>query len=178
MTALVLGGLALLAAACGGGSGSSSTGAGPTGSSTTAAAGAVVTTASVGGRPVLASTDGHTLYQALGESAGHIRCVQGCTGVWEPVMASQRQLRTTGSPLAAKLTVLPRPDGGTQLAYAGHPLYTFALEGPHQMHGNGVTDEFSGAHFRWSAVTVDSASSAPPRMGSKPTDVGGGGYGY
>jgi predicted lipoprotein with Yx(FWY)xxD motif len=188
-TALVLGGLALAAAACGSG-GSSSTSTHLTDSSASGAAaagapmssapagggtGAVVSTASVAGTTSLVAADGHTLYEADGESAGHIRCVGSCTKIWVPALATAAQARRAAATVGPKLTVVPRPGGGSQLAYAGHPLYAFALEGPHQTHGDGVSDQFDGTSFQWTAATTSTASHARASTGSSST--GGGGYG-
>jgi len=180
--ALVLGGLALAAAACGTGSGTS-TSASPSGASATSgSSGAVVSTESVDGTAGVVSADGHTLYDAKGESPRHILCVDTCTSIWKPVLASRQQAQRASSALDQTFTVAARPDGGTQLVYAGHPLYMFAPEGPHQLQGNGAADEFGGTHFDWSAATtaaapIGASSPSGPRMGSKPTS-GGGGYGY
>jgi predicted lipoprotein with Yx(FWY)xxD motif len=172
--------MALIATACGtSGGGNTSTSGGAAGASATGtSSGAVASTATVDGQPVLVSADGHTLYNAQDESPGHISCVQDCTNIWKPVLATQRQAQMTGSALAKQLTVVARPDGGTQLVYAGHPLYVFALEAPHQMRGDGVEDDFAGTHFQWSATATGASSTAGPTMGSKPSGSGGGGYGY
>jgi predicted lipoprotein with Yx(FWY)xxD motif len=176
-TALVLGGLALAAAACGSGS-HASTSAHLTGGSPGGGQGAVVSTAAVAGTTSLVGADGHTLYVAKGESAGHIRCVGSCTSIWVPALATRAQARKAASTIGPKLTVVTRPGGGSQLAYAGHPLYSFAMEGPHQMNGNGVTDQFNGTSFQWSAATTAGAAQPRQTTGSGSTGTGGHGYGY
>jgi hypothetical protein len=81
--------------------------------------------------------------------------------------------------LGPSLTVVTRPGGGTQLAYAGHPLYAFTVEGPHEMSGNGVSDRFGGTTFQWSAATTSGhAHAARPARGSMSAGTGGHGYGY
>ena len=177
-TALLLGGLALVVAACGSGGGTSAPARLADASAPAGAGCAVVTTASVGGTTSLVSADGHTLYDAAGESPSHLRCLDACTGIWKPVVASARQAREAGAALGQRFTVVPRPDGGTQLVYSGHPLYVFAPEGAGELRGDGATDVFDGAHFTWSAATVGGSPHAQPRMGSKGTaSPGGGGYG-
>jgi predicted lipoprotein with Yx(FWY)xxD motif len=176
-TALVLGGLALAAAACGSGGGSS-TSTHLADAPASGGTGAVVSTVSVAGTNTLVGADGHTLYAPDGESAGHIRCVGACTKIWVPALATAAQARQAAASIGPKLTVVPRPGGGSQLAYAGHPLYSFALEGPHQMHGDGVSDQFDGTSFHWSAATTTGPAHARPTAGSSAPGTGGHGYGY
>ena len=177
-TALSLGGLALVAACASGGNASTP----HTSTASTTGSGQVVSTASVGGTPSLVSPDGHTLYMAKAESAGHLLCLDACTSFWKPVAATAAQARAAGSAVGQTFTVVGRPGGGTQLVYDGHPLYAFTQEGPHQMSGNGVADDFGGTHLVWSAATVGGTPGPHPSMGSKPSDAGSGsggrGYGY
>ncbi|WP_344042312.1 hypothetical protein [Nocardioides panacihumi] len=174
-TALLLVGTALAATACGSGtygsSSSSSTGASPT----QGGGGAIVSIASVDGTSTLVSSDGHTLYDAKAESPDNILCVDSCTSFWKPLIASGQQASQAASTLHQSFAVVSRPDGKTQLAYAGHPLYTFTQEGAHQLRGNGFTDEFQGTHFEWVAATTGGPASAPPSTGMA---TRGGGYGY
>ena len=73
-----------------------------------------------------------------------------CAIAWPPVL-------TTGAPQAAGdvrpdlLGTVPRDDGSTQVAYAGHPLYYYAHEGPGQVLCHDVV-EFGG---RWLVVTPE-----------------------
>jgi predicted lipoprotein with Yx(FWY)xxD motif len=168
--ALLLGGVALAAAACGSGGASTSASSGGDGG------GAIVTMASVDGTSTLATSDGHTLYDTKSESADDIYCVDACTKFWKPLMASAKQAQEATSALAETFTVVSRPGGGgTQLAFGGHPLYTFTQEGAHQLRGNGFSDEFQGTHFEWTAAGTTGAASSQPSMASQGT---GGGYGY
>lgn len=164
----------LTLAACG--SGSTGSNALSTPGVTPASGSTVVSTASVDGTQTLADATGHTLYSASVESGGHIRCVADCTTFWKPVTASQQQARAASTALHTTFGVVDRPDGASQLTYQGLPLYTFAEEGPHELRGNGFSDEFAGSHFTWSAaVTMGSANPAPTSGGVAP---GRGGYGY
>ena len=175
-TLLTFGGLALVAACSSGGNAST-----PPASTSSTTGGQVVSTASVGGTPSLVSSDGQTVYMAKAESAGHLLCLNACTGFWKPVAATAAQARAAGSAVGGTFTVVNRPGGGSQLVYDGHPLYTFTQEGPHQMQGNGVADQFGSTHLVWSAATVGATPGPHPSMGSKPSDAGsgsgGGGYG-
>ena len=169
---LLLAGIALAVTACGsGGYGASTTGSSPP-ASAAAGTGAVVSTATVDGTTTLVGADGHTLYDAKAESPSTILCVDTCTNFWKPVGASEQQAQQASRALHQSFAVVTRPDGATQLTYAGHPLYTFTQEGAHQLRGNGFTDEFGGTHFEWVAATVGGSVSTSPSAGM------GGGYGY
>lgn len=69
-------------------------------------------------------------------------CYGACADAWPPVL-------TKGAPVAgggadqAKLGTTRRADGGTQVTYAGHPLYYYAREGPGQVLCHNV-EEFGG----------------------------------
>lgn len=132
--------------------------------------------ASIAGTGILATADGHTLYDAKSESAHAIYCIGACTHFWKPLMASERQAQQASSALGETFTVVDRPDGGTQLAIGGHPLYTFTQEGAQELRGNGFSDEFEGTHFVWTAAGANSSASALPSMRSRGS--GSGGYGY
>jgi predicted lipoprotein with Yx(FWY)xxD motif len=169
-TALLLGGVALAAAACGSGNAATNASSGGGGS------GAVVTTATVDGTRVLATSDGHTLYDTKSESAADINCIDSCTHFWKPLMASETQAEQASSALAETFGVATRPDGGSQLTLGGHPLYTFTQEGAHQLRGNGFSDEFEGTHFEWTAAGAKASGSQP--SGGSSQGTGSGGYGY
>ena len=77
---------------------------------------------------------------------------------------------TAGSGVTGTLGTITRPDGSTQAAYDGHPLYTYAGDSaPGQAKGNGLN--VSGGV--WHEVTV-SGGAAPA---SSPS-ASSGGYGY
>jgi predicted lipoprotein with Yx(FWY)xxD motif len=72
----------------------------------------------------LTDATGRTLYLWVADSGAKSTCVGACASVWPPVLASGTPTAGTGAD-AAKLTTIARSDGGSQLAYAGHPLYYF-----------------------------------------------------
>ena len=79
---------------------------------------------------------------------------------------------TAGSGVTGTLGTITRPDGSTQAAYDGHPLYTYAGDSaPGQAKGNGLN--VSGGV--WHEVTV--SGGAAPAASTTPS-AGGGGYGY
>ena len=92
---------------------------------------------------ILVDARGRTLYLFTKDRAGHSACVAGCTRVWPPALADGRMELGPGV-RAAKLTTMRRRDGGRQLVYNGHPLYTLTADtGPGQINGQG----FEGTWF-------------------------------
>jgi predicted lipoprotein with Yx(FWY)xxD motif len=98
-------------------------------------------------KTILVNAKGLTLYFWTADTATHSTCINDptyhCSKVWPPLL-------TTGDPQsgpgvkASLLGTLVRDDGGTQVTYAGHPLYTFhGYSGtppdrkPGQLHGQG-----------------------------------------
>lgn len=179
--------IALTVAACGSSSKSSSSSAStaasaPTRSATSSSTTAVVKTASNStlGATVLTNTAGMTLYALSGEHAGKFICTSSaCVGVWHPLAATGS---ATPAGAVSALGVVTRPDGTTQVAYKGMPLYTFAQDhAAGEVNGQGIKDVGT-----WHAVTTTaSASSAPAAQAAKPAESesnssgsGGGGYAY
>ncbi len=169
-------------AACGGSSyssGSSSPSSAATASpaaATQPSGAAVVKTApnSSLGATILVDSAGMTLYRLSGESAGKFICTSSaCLSVWHPLKA-QAGVTPSG---AASLGVVKRPDGSSQVTYAGGPLYTFASDrAPGQANGQGLRDVGT-----WGVVKVGSASgsAASESAPSEPAETGSeGGYHY
>jgi predicted lipoprotein with Yx(FWY)xxD motif len=139
-----------------------------TGSSTV-----TVKTASSSLGTILVNAQGMTLYHLSGEQNGKFICTStACTGVWHPLTLPAG---STPSGEVASLSTVKRPDGTTEVAYKGTPLYTFASDRqPGETKGQGVKDVGT-----WSAVTTGSPSSKSSTQTSAPSEGGsGGGYGY
>ncbi len=153
----LLGGMATLAAvaalmaACGGNdSGSAGSGSAGSGSNSTA----VTTRASAGLGPVLVNSEGKTLYFTDEESADSIACTGECIGFWTPLTASGNAVASGSDDLTAQFRTIQRPDGKVQIAYNGHPLYTFKLDkSADDVMGNDFMDDFEGKSFTWHAIT-------------------------
>jgi predicted lipoprotein with Yx(FWY)xxD motif len=119
-------------AGCGGGSGSSTTAS--TEATKTAATPPVAKPppnaeegtvfVSLGSAPglgeVLVDSEGHTLYAFSGED-----CEGACAKAWPPLVDETGEPQPSNGTAAARLGTVERPDGSTQVTYAGHPLYTF-----------------------------------------------------
>ena len=164
---------ALLLAACANDSttsGSGGTGStGSTGTSGGSASGGATTisTATVSGvGKVLVDGNGMTLYTLGTESSGTIKCTGSCAQSWPPVLLSGgATAATAGAGVdASKLGTIDRPDGGTQVTYAGMPLYLWVGDtAPGQATGQGVA-----------GFSVATPAGAAAASGSS----GGGGYHY
>ena len=140
----------LMLAACGSSGGSSTpqtsppeATASPTASSPASApegSAATVSLKSVKGieDPALVGPDGKTVYLFEGDKNGKPTCAGACTQFWPPVTASG--MPSAGSGLdQSKLGTVKRSDGGTQVTYAGHPLYYYSGDtGPGTAMGQGL----------------------------------------
>ncbi len=140
------------------------------GSSTSAHAGSVIIgTKSVPGvGTVLVDSNGLTLYELASENGGTIMCTGSCATSWPPLLLpAGMSSATAGSGVSAsKLGTISRPDGGTQVTYAGMPLYLFVSDqGAGQATGQGI----AGFHV---ATPSGSGSS------SGGSGTSGGRYGY
>ena len=150
-------------AACG--SSSSTTAHASGGSSAPASTTAVgLKTTKVGGVTVLTNAKGFTVYSFAPDTSTKSNCNGACAQAWPPVKP------TTTSAVKAPYTTIKRSNGAAQLAFHGHPLYTFTGDtAPGQAKGNGV-NAFGGL---WHEAPV-SGGAAPASSSSSGT--GGGGY--
>jgi predicted lipoprotein with Yx(FWY)xxD motif len=134
--ALVLG-IALAVAATSGGTSSGSSGA------------TVSVKRLVGAGAVLVDAKGKALYRSEQERSGKVLCIGACLSFWQPLTVS-------GTPkaksLSGKLAVVRRPDGGRQVTYNGRLLYSFKLDKPGKVAGDGFKDAFGSQKFTWHVV--------------------------
>ncbi|MHB8220087.1 MAG: COG4315 family predicted lipoprotein [Acidimicrobiales bacterium] len=115
--------LAALAAGCGGGIQVTSVA-----TTTTAPGGTTLTVERSPVGPILATGDGHTLYDFAIDSPTKSRCTSSaCVFLWPPLLEN-------GTPRVAKgvngalVGTIRRPTGATQVTYGGHPLYTWSSD--------------------------------------------------
>ncbi|HYX84110.1 MAG TPA: hypothetical protein VE777_03985 [Gaiellales bacterium] len=156
----------LVLSACGGSGGSAgSAKAGASGSG-----GATVSADSIGSfGNVLVDASGQPLYASDQEAGGKVLCTGKCLSFWRPLTISGRP---SAASLPGDLGTVTRPDGGRQVTYNGHLLYSFAEDRPGQVTGNGFADAFGGRHFTWHVVRTSGGLSGGG------TTTGSGGYGY
>jgi predicted lipoprotein with Yx(FWY)xxD motif len=115
----------------------------------------LVSVESVDGTDVLVDSEGRTLYSAVVEQDGRIRCTGACESFWDPVSASATEAESASADLDLELGVVERPDGNRQLTLDGRPLYSFTQERPGQLEGDGFVDDFDGTQFEWEAAATD-----------------------
>jgi predicted lipoprotein with Yx(FWY)xxD motif len=121
---------------------------------------------------VLVDPQGLTLYRLSGEQNGKFLCTSAaCLQTWHPLTVTGG-----GAPSGvSSLATVKRPDGTTQVAYKGQPLYTFAQDAaPGDANGQGIKDVGT-----WNAVTTSAAKSSPaPSSPAAPAPSSGNKYGY
>ena len=137
VAALVVG-IAIAFAASGGSSGSDASG------------GATVSVKRIGGASVLVDAKGRALYRSDQERNGMVLCDGACLSFWQPLTVSGTP--TKSKSLDGKLAVVKRPDGRRQVTFNGRLLYSFKLDKPGKVTGDGFKDAFSGQKFTWRVV--------------------------
>ena len=180
---LLLGSLALGAAATVSACGSSSSSGAAAGSSSSAPAGAssaavtisAKTVAGVG--TVLVDGQGRTLYLLTSEKGGKITCTaaNGCTEAWpEIVLASGTTAPTAGSGVQSSLLgTVKDASGNREVTYNGWPLYTFSGDsGPGVAKGEGISN-FGGT---WYVLNSPGNPVTSSQSSSTSTSSGGNGY--
>ena len=105
-----------------------------------------------------------------------VLCTGACTSFWKPLTPGA--VAPTAAAGTPALGVVDRPDGTKQVTAAGRPLYTFVQDGPHQVTGNGLSDDFDGQHFTWHAVLASGGSSSSTPSATTSGAGSGSGYGY
>jgi predicted lipoprotein with Yx(FWY)xxD motif len=86
-----------------------------------------VTTAQDSLGRILVSSRGRTLYLFEKDKPGTSSCYGGCAAYWPPLLTTSKPIGAAGVK-AGLLGATRRTDGTIQVTYAGHPLYTFALD--------------------------------------------------
>jgi predicted lipoprotein with Yx(FWY)xxD motif len=122
----------------GGGGGSGSTIAPGEGSTpeTTGSVDLVVVSTPYG--DALGTDDGLVVYTWDEEADGTVRCVDaGCLETWPPLLAAEIGQVADLDP--SRATLVERPDGGTQVAIDGKPLYHMAADGPGEANCQGAS---------------------------------------
>ena len=76
---------------------------------------------------LLVSAAGMTLYHYTPDKHGTIKCTAACAKFWPPLLVKRGAQPKAGAGVsAAKLSTVKRPDGTTQVAYAGLTLYRYS----------------------------------------------------
>lgn len=74
----------------------------------------------------LTGEDGKTLYTLKSDSKDTTTCSGACATNWPPFILDTGETAVAGSGVTGTLGTLTRPEGTTQVTYAGMPLYYFA----------------------------------------------------
>jgi predicted lipoprotein with Yx(FWY)xxD motif len=100
-----------------------------------AAAGAGLRTVTIDGTAVLANARGFTLYSFALDTPTTSRCYGSCAAYWPA--ATGTAIASPGLP--GQISTITRTDGTRQLAYNGHPLYTYIADtAPGLANGNNI----------------------------------------
>jgi predicted lipoprotein with Yx(FWY)xxD motif len=91
---------------------------------------------------VLFDRKGGALYLFTSDTQGKSTCYGACAKAWPPFIARGRP-RAREDVEQALLGTTLRRDGRRQVTYAGHPLYYYVDDPPHQILCHGV-NEFGG----------------------------------
>ena len=94
---------------------------------------------------VLFDGAGQAIYLFDQEETGTPVCYDGCAVAWPPVLTDGTPVAADGADPAA-LGTTPRTDGSMQVTYGGHPLYSYAHEGPNEVRCHNVRG-FDGLWF-------------------------------
>jgi predicted lipoprotein with Yx(FWY)xxD motif len=124
-------------------------------------------TLTVGGKSmtVLTNAQGMTLYYRTSDTPTSV-CSGGCASAWPPALSST--MPSVSGTLPGTFSLL-NDANGSQIAYNGHPLYTYSGDSAAgQANGQGV------GNIWFAAPTILPASTNAP-SGSTPTP---GGYNY
>jgi predicted lipoprotein with Yx(FWY)xxD motif len=119
-----------------------------------------------GAGSVLIDSKGRALYRSEQERNGMALCTGGCPSFWQPLTASGTP---KGKSLPGKVAVVKRPDGSRQVTYDGKLLYSFKLDKPGRVTGDGFKDAFGGQKFQWhvvrpaGAASMETSASMPSR---------------
>lgn len=158
----VLGLVVLMLAACGGGGGSAGTTISDDDPEAEAAA-ATVAVVKVESTPelgrVLVDAGGMTLYDSHGDNPMLYQfdrpptpaCYEACARIWSPVMTAGAP-QPGGGAERDLLGTIGREDGGMQVTYAGHPLYTYAND---KLPGETNGDDAVSFGEAWHALEPD-----------------------
>ena len=132
-----------LAAGCGSSGGSSASGSAP---KTASGRSATIGVANNNLGKILVDSRGRTLYLFEKDSGTKSACRGACAVEWPPLRAKGTPRVGSGAN-ASSVATSARPDGGAQVTYNGHPLYTFSADQkPGNSNGQGV-NAFGGIWY-------------------------------
>jgi predicted lipoprotein with Yx(FWY)xxD motif len=170
---LAAAGVAVILAGCaqgGGGTPTANPGANSSAASTAAgASGSVYSVAVQSGAlgSFLVGEDGKSLYMLTKDSSGTSTCTGNCASNWPPFTLDSGETAVAGTGVSGTIGTISRPDGSTQVAINGQPLYYFK--------GDSAAGDTNGqgVNGTWFLVTP-----AGGPVGAAPSSAPSGGYSY
>lgn len=127
---------------------------------TTAVSGGEVTTGTTDLGIVLVDSGGFTLYVFTVDGDSVSNCVDACAATWPPVDGNTSAGAGTDP---ASFTSIERPDGSSQLAVNGQPLYLFAGDSaPGDANGHGVEGTWFAVGPEGEPISDSSGSDPAP----------------
>ena len=130
---------------------------------------------------LLVTSAGMTLYHYTPDRNGAVKCATGCVQFWPPLVVKAGTKPSAGAGIVkSKLSTVKRPDGRTQVTYAGFPLYRYSGDKkPGDVKGQGFEKTFAvTAKGTLAKAGTSSGGSTPPPPTQTSTDPYGGGGGY
>ena len=138
---------------------------------------------------IVVGATGLTLYHYADDHGSVVKCNGACANQWPPVLVAAGAKPVAGPGIiASKLGTVKRPDGTTQVTYAGWALYRFAGDSRGgQINGQGLEKEWyalapSGKIVKLipskESASSGTTSSSSGSSSSSGGDASGGGYGY
>jgi predicted lipoprotein with Yx(FWY)xxD motif len=138
----------------------------------------------------LTDAHGRSLYRFMADTGTTSTCYGPCAATWPPLLANGTP--TAGPGVTGKVTTTQRTDGGTQVVYAGHPLYLYVADkAPGQTNGQGLNingglwwlvkpngDVITGSGSASPSMTHSPGTPTPAPTGGGGGGGGGGGPGY
>ena len=150
LLALALPVVAVGVAACGDNGGGTSAYHAPTATATATDTAASVKLERTSLGKVLTDGNGRTLYLFERDSGPKSTCFGACAAAWPPLTTRSKPMAGAGVS-AAKLGTIKR-GGGSEVTYAGHPLYLYAGDSaPGQTNGEGL-DQFGAEWYALSGA--------------------------
>ncbi len=125
---------------------------------------------------IVVNSEGFTLFQFTKDKKNKDECVgiSGCTGTWPPLEVSGTP--TAGTGVNAKLLgTIKLSTGGTQVTYAGHPLYGYVGDTKAGETAYVGVKEFGGT---WYAISAKGKKVKQPKKKSSSGGGEGGGGGW
>ncbi|MDT7553861.1 MAG: hypothetical protein QOI16_2397 [Pseudonocardiales bacterium] len=97
----------------------------PSAAATPSTAGESIGTADLAQGAGLVDGSGHALYLFEADNGTTSTCTGGCAQIWPPALTTGPAPVVSGGAQTQLLGSTVRADGGHQVTYNGHPLYTF-----------------------------------------------------